>query len=82
MGIANSGISSTHAWLGEKPQQVVATFYAAGGPGGSYDPQEFMRYLDRTYQDSNIQSRAAATLRTMRQREDQPLATFLVLNRH
>ncbi|KJZ69492.1 hypothetical protein HIM_11109 [Hirsutella minnesotensis 3608] len=63
--------------LGEKPQQVVATFYAAGGPGGAYDPQEFMRYLDRTYQDSNIQSRAAATLRTMRQREDQTLASFL-----
>ncbi|KAM4061816.1 pol-like protein [Hirsutella rhossiliensis] len=63
--------------LDERPQQVVATFYAAGGPGGSYDPQEFMRYLDRTYQDSNIQSRAAATLRTMRQREDQPLASFL-----
>ncbi|KJZ70649.1 hypothetical protein HIM_09969 [Hirsutella minnesotensis 3608] len=63
--------------LGEKPQQVVATFYAAGGPGSAYDPQEFMRYLDRTYQDSNIQSRAAATLRTMRQRDDQTLASFL-----
>ncbi|KAM4054390.1 transposon Tf2-3 polyprotein [Hirsutella rhossiliensis] len=49
--------------LDERPQQLR--------------PQEFMRYLDRTYQDSNIQSRAAATLRTMRQREDQPLASFL-----
>jgi hypothetical protein len=63
--------------LEEKPQQVVATFYAAGGPGASYDPYEFMRYLDRTYQDSNIQSRAATSLRTLRQREEQSLASFL-----
>lgn len=63
--------------LEEKPQQVVATFYAAGGPGGNFDPHEFMRYLDRTYKDSNIQSRAATSLRTLRQHEDQSLATFL-----
>ncbi|KAM4065023.1 pol-like protein [Hirsutella rhossiliensis] len=63
--------------LDERPQQVIATFYAAGGPGSTCDPQEFMRYLDRTSQDSNIQSRAAASLRTMSQRDDQSLASFL-----
>ncbi|OAQ57979.1 Pol [Purpureocillium lilacinum] len=63
--------------LEERVQQVVATFYAAGGPGATYDPHEFMRYLDRTYQDSNIQSRAATSLRTLRQREKQSLASFL-----
>ncbi|KAF4476972.1 Transposon Tf2-6 polyprotein [Colletotrichum fructicola Nara gc5] len=59
------------------PQQVVATFYAAGGPGGERDPSEFMRYLDRTYKDPSAASRAAATLRTIRQRDDQSLASFL-----
>ncbi|KAK1838021.1 pol-like protein, partial [Colletotrichum chrysophilum] len=59
------------------PQQVVATFYAAGGPEGKRDPSEFMRYLDRTYKDPSAASRAAATLRTIRQRDDQSLASFL-----
>ncbi|KAF6792373.1 pol-like protein [Colletotrichum musicola] len=59
------------------PQQVVATFYAAGGPGGKREPSEFMRYLDRTYKDPSAASRAAAKLRTIRQRDDQPLASFL-----
>ncbi|KAE9572331.1 hypothetical protein CGMCC3_g11721 [Colletotrichum fructicola] len=59
------------------PQQVVATFYAAGGPGGEREPSEFMRYLDRTYKDPSATSRAAAMLRTIRQRDDQSLASFL-----
>ncbi|KAF6811601.1 pol-like protein [Colletotrichum plurivorum] len=59
------------------PQQVVATFYAAGGPEGKREPSEFMRYLDRTYKDPSAASRAAAKLRTIRQRDDQSLASFL-----
>ncbi|KAK2728507.1 pol-like protein [Colletotrichum kahawae] len=55
----------------------MATFYAAGGPGGLYNPQEFLSYLDRTYKDSNVYDQAASTLRTLRQREDQALASFL-----
>ncbi|KAK2729295.1 pol-like protein [Colletotrichum kahawae] len=39
--------------LNHRPQQVVATFYVAGGPGGLYNPQEFLSYLDRTYKDLN-----------------------------
>ncbi|KAF5520608.1 hypothetical protein CGCA056_v007737 [Colletotrichum aenigma] len=34
--------------LDSGPQQVVATFYAAGGPGGQKDSVEFLKYLDRT----------------------------------
>lgn len=49
--------------LGETPRLVVATYYAAGGPGGLYDPAEFLRYLDRTYLDSDFQAAAAATLK-------------------
>lgn len=66
-----------NACLGTGPQQVVSTFYAAGGPGGSYDSAAFMEYLDRTYKDSNLQSRAANNLRTLRQGESQSLASFL-----
>ncbi|KAF5527019.1 hypothetical protein CGCA056_v001563 [Colletotrichum aenigma] len=49
-----------------RPQQVVATFYAAGGLGGQKDSVEFLKYLDRTYKDLNIDLRAATTLRTLR----------------
>ena len=43
-----------NARLDYGPQQVVATFYAAGGPGGLYNPQEFLGYLDQIYKDLNI----------------------------
>ena len=66
-----------YSCLDTQPQQVVATFYQAGGPGGSREPAAFMEYLDRTYADQNIQARAAASLRTLRQRDDQALAQFL-----
>ena len=52
--------------LEEKVQQVVATFYVHGGHNSRYDPEDFMKYLDRTYQDPNIQSRAAMSLRSLR----------------
>ncbi|KAK2753023.1 pol-like protein [Colletotrichum kahawae] len=51
--------------LNRRPQQVVATFYAAGGPGGLYNPQEFLSYLDRTYKDLYTYDQAALTLRTL-----------------
>ncbi|KAF5521138.1 hypothetical protein CGCA056_v007602 [Colletotrichum aenigma] len=63
--------------LDSGPQQVVATFYAAGGPGGQKDSVEFLKYLDRTYKDLNIDLQAATTLRTLRQRDDQSLSSFL-----
>lgn len=63
--------------LGEKPQRVVATYYAAGGRGGLYDPADFLCYLDRTYLDSDIQAAAAATLKQLRQGESTLLAAFL-----
>ncbi|KAK2728980.1 pol-like protein, partial [Colletotrichum kahawae] len=66
-----------NARLEVDPQKVVATFYSAGGPGGKREPSEFMRYLDRTYKDPSATSRAAAELRTIRQRDDQSLASFL-----
>ncbi|KAK2729755.1 pol-like protein [Colletotrichum kahawae] len=47
-------------------EQVVATFYAAGGPGRQKDSVEFLKYLDRTYKDLNTDLRAVTTLRTLR----------------
>ncbi|KAK2741017.1 pol-like protein [Colletotrichum kahawae] len=47
-------------------QQVVATFYTAGGPGRQKDSVEFLKYLDRTYKDLNIDLRVLTTLRTLR----------------
>lgn len=63
--------------LGTSPRQLVSTFYAAGGPGGRYDPEDFMEYLDRTYKDPNTASRAAEELRRMRQQDRVPFASFL-----
>ncbi|KAF5519573.1 hypothetical protein CGCA056_v009430 [Colletotrichum aenigma] len=63
--------------LDSRPQQVIATFYAAGGPGGPKDSVEFLKYLDRTYKDLNTDLQAAITLRTLRQRDDQSLSSFL-----
>ena len=63
--------------LDTAPAQTVATFVAAGGPGGRYEPTAFMDYLDRTYKDHAAQSRAAAELGRLRQRDTATLASFL-----
>lgn len=49
---------------------MVAAFYAAGGIDGRYVPEAFLSYLDRIYKDRNEQARAAAALRSLRQRDD------------
>ncbi|KAK2730030.1 pol-like protein [Colletotrichum kahawae] len=66
-----------NARLEVDPRKVVATFYSAGGPGGKREPSEFMRYLDRTYKDLSATSCVAAELRTIYQRDNQSLASFL-----
>ena len=66
-----------NACLDTKPQKVVATFVAAGGPNGAHNPDDFMAYLDRNYKDTGAPIRAANELRTLRQRDDQSLAGFL-----
>ena len=58
-------------------RQVVATFYAAGGPEGRRNPNAFMMYLDRTYKDRNLEAKATAKLRTLYQSEEQSFAAFL-----
>lgn len=63
--------------LDTAPAQTVATFVAAGGPGGRYEPAAFMDYLDRTYKDHAAQSRAAAELGRLRQRDTATLSSFL-----
>ncbi|KAK2749496.1 pol-like protein [Colletotrichum kahawae] len=55
-----------NSYLNSGLQQVVATFYAAGGLGGQKDSVEFLKYLDRTYKDLNTDLRAVTTLRTLR----------------
>ncbi|KAH9242407.1 hypothetical protein K456DRAFT_44272, partial [Colletotrichum gloeosporioides 23] len=63
--------------LNVNPQQVIATFYAARDPKGKQDSSKFMRYLDHTYKDPSTTSRAAAMLQTIRQQDNQSLASFL-----
>lgn len=63
--------------LGEKPKRVVATFYAAGGPLGKYNPEDFLNYLELSYGDPNQASKAAMRLRTIKQGERQSFAAFL-----
>jgi hypothetical protein len=63
--------------LDTSPRQLVSTFYAAGGPEGRHNPEDFMEYLDRTYKDPNAAIRATDELRRMRQREGVPFTTFL-----
>ncbi|KAK2729820.1 pol-like protein [Colletotrichum kahawae] len=52
--------------LNSRLQQVVATFYTAGGPGRQKDLVEFLKYLDRTYKDLNTDLRVVTTLQTLR----------------
>jgi hypothetical protein len=63
--------------LDTTPAQTVATFVAAGGPGGRYEAAAFMDYLDRTYKDQAAQSKAAAELGRLRQKDGATLASFL-----
>ncbi|SPO07797.1 uncharacterized protein DNG_10492 [Cephalotrichum gorgonifer] len=63
--------------LDAAPRKVTETFYEAGGYDGDYNPAKFMEYLDSVYHDPNVAVRAAAALRTLRQREDQSFAYFL-----
>lgn len=71
-----------HVWylinscLDKAPQRVVATFYASGGPGSNYDPEDFMAYLDRTYKERDSAARGAAALQTLRQKDTQSFASF------
>ena len=55
----------------------MATFVAAGGPGSRYEAAAFMEYLDRTYKDQAIQSKAAAELGRLHQKDNTTLASFL-----
>jgi zinc knuckle protein len=66
-----------NACLDTAPRQVVATFYAAGGPGGERKPAAFMQYLDRTYKDHNVKAKATASLRALHQPDEQAFASFL-----
>lgn len=66
-----------NACVDTTPRPVVATLYAAGGPGGSPDPEVFMSYLDRTYKDHNLEAKAIAQLRTLYQPEGHAFAAFL-----
>ncbi|KAF6783740.1 pol-like protein [Colletotrichum sojae] len=63
--------------LDTDPQQVVATFYAAGGDDGTKNPDYFLKYLDRTYREAKPEAQAIAQLKTLRQRDNERLATFL-----
>ena len=63
--------------LGDKPRRVVATFYAAGGPEGDYNPDDFLKYLELSYSDPNHASKAATRLRSIKQGERQSFAAFL-----
>ncbi|MGH3956956.1 MAG: hypothetical protein ACRDTI_23265, partial [Mycobacterium sp.] len=63
--------------LGDKPRRVVATFYAAGGSQGSYNPDDFLNYLELSYGDPNQASKATMRLRTIKQGERQSFSAFL-----
>ena len=66
-----------YSCLDSKPQGVVAVYYAKGGSNCDSSPWDFLAYLDQCYADTNEQARAAATLRTLRQRDNQTFAAFL-----
>lgn len=80
---ANTIGNNREAWylinscLGDSPKKNVATFYEKGGLECGYDPIAFLKYLERTYGNVNLQKDAASKLRTLRQREDQSFASFL-----
>ncbi len=63
--------------LGEKPQQVCAVYYAAGGPNKEYNPHLFLDYLAQTYGDPNRALKAANKLRTLKQGAHQSFSVFL-----
>lgn len=75
--------SSNELWylvndcLDVAPKQIVSTFYATAGPESNWNPMAFMDYLDRQYKDHDAAKKAAASLRTLRQREGESFVSFL-----
>ncbi|KAJ6436266.1 ectomycorrhiza-upregulated zf-MYND domain-containing protein [Purpureocillium lavendulum] len=63
--------------LGGAPQQMTIAFVEAGGKGGAYDPDDYLRYLEECYADPNLQARAIERLRSLRQRESESFAALL-----
>lgn len=59
------------------PQQAVSNFYVNGAKI-DWDPTRFMSHLDSIYRDVDLQPRAAAALRAMRQGESQSFASFML----
>ncbi|KAF6822399.1 pol-like protein [Colletotrichum musicola] len=53
------------------------TFYTAGGDDGTKNPDYFLKYLDRTYCEAKPEAQAIIQLKTLRQRDNERLATFL-----
>jgi hypothetical protein len=44
---------------------MVVAFYESGGPGGAYNPTDFLRYLTSTYEDPNVAQHALNNLDEM-----------------
>ena len=63
--------------LGESAQKMVATFYIEAGPTHQYNPEVFLQYLERVYGNANQQQDAANKLRSLRQKDSTPFASFL-----
>jgi hypothetical protein len=62
----------------EKGAKSMTTSYAkCGGPGGTFNPDAFLKYLDACYGDPNLKQRALGRLADLRQGDKESFATFL-----
>ena len=75
--------SDARAWysinqcLSKGVQSNVSTFYASGGPGGTRQPEQFMKHLDNIYGAILEKEAAQVKLAKCTQSESTPFATFI-----
>lgn len=77
IGSPQDQFSYVFARLDRTPQNMTIAYVEKGGNNASYDPQDFLAYLDQCYGDPNSQRRAIDRLRAIRQKEGESFASFL-----
>lgn len=77
LGSRSDQFAYIYSRLEKIPQNMTIVFVESGGSGGTYNPQEYLDYLNNCYGDPNAQGRALSRLRALRQKDEESFAVFL-----